>query len=721
MLRGRAKYIPLLIFLSGLLLIVFLQFNSGRSVNKLIDGNTSLLNELETRNELQKLETELVNIESRIRGGVITEDKSDLQVIKEDIGKIQERLRNIRESNKDSVTGLLLSGLEKLVSRKLLFSRQVLDTFTNSGKIAAEKIINASSGKELTDSIFDAVDAVDSSRQVALSKIIQLVDDSGRTAQRRGFILAIVACAFCIVAFWYIVRQSMQQQQLIKILDASEKKVKEAARIKEQFLANMSHEIRTPMNAMLGFTGLLQKTELDKVQKQYAENIHSSGEKLLTVVNDILDLSKIEAGMMRIESAPFRLRALVHSVETMFSQKAAEKKLKLLFSVEENVPDILEGDAVRLTQVMINLLGNAIKFTDTGEVKVAVTLIEQVDDKARLRFIVKDTGIGITEDKQQKIFERFQQAESDTTRRYGGTGLGLSIAKQIIDLQNGNIKVQSEPGRGTEFTFELAYTISGKKIKTNNKDTLPEDLSHFTNDITILIAEDNIMNQQLMKHLMSNWRMNYKIVSNGNEAVEVLTKEKFNLVLMDIQMPELDGYHATELIRGKLKLSVPVIAMTAHAMEGEKEKCISYGMSDYISKPIREQELYNLILHHTGRKNEATNNTGIINLDYLREISKGNKNFEEEMVREFIVQAPEEINTLQNAIQTHNLEMIKQVAHALKSSVSFVGLSSKLDPLLHNIETNAAGSGNIQVIAANFEQLRQLCDGAVKEARAMFA
>ncbi|MBL7762225.1 MAG: response regulator, partial [Chitinophagaceae bacterium] len=250
---------------------------------------------------------------------------------------------------------------------------------------------------------------------------------------------------------------------------------------------------------------------------------------------------------------------------------------------------------------------------------------------------------------------------------------------------------------------------------------LTEDLSHFTNDITILIAEDNIMNQQLMKHLMSNWRMNYKIVSNGNEAVEVLTKEKFNLVLMDIQMPELDGYHATELIRGKLKLSVPVIAMTAHAMEGEKEKCISYGMSDYISKPIREQELYNLILLHTGRKNEATNNTGIINLDYLREISKGNKNFEEEMVREFIVQVPEEINTLQNAIQTHNLEMIKQVAHALKSSVSFVGLSSKLDPLLHNIETNAAGSGNIQVIAANFEQLRQLCDGAVKEARAMFA
>lgn len=721
MLRGRAKYIPLLIFLSGLLLIVFLQFNSGQSINKLIDGNTSLLNELETRNELQKLETELVNIESRIRGGVITEDRSDLQVIKEDIVKIQERLRHIQKNSKDSGTALLLVGLEKLVSRKLLFSRQVLDTFTNNGKYAAEKIINASSGKELTDSIFDAVDDVDSSRQVALSKIIQLVDDSGRTAQRRGFILAIVACAFCIVAFWYIVSQSMQQQRLIKILDASEKKVKEAAHIKEQFLANMSHEIRTPMNAMLGFSGLLQKTELNTVQKQYAENIHSSGEKLLTIVNDILDLSKIEAGMMRIESAPFSLRALMHSVETMFSQKAAEKKLTLLFFVEEKIPDILEGDAVRLTQVIINLLGNAIKFTDTGEVKMTVALIEQVDDKARLRFIVKDTGIGITADKQQKIFERFQQAESDTTRRYGGTGLGLSIAKQIIDLQNGNIEVQSEPGRGTVFTFELAYTVSGKKIKTHNQRVLPDNSSRFINDITILIAEDNIMNQQLMKHLMDNWRLNYKIVSNGSEALEVLAKEKFNLVLMDIQMPELDGYHATELIRGKLKLSVPVIAMTAHAMAGEKEKCMGYGMNDYISKPVREQELYNLILHYTGRKDEATGNNSIINLGYLREISKADKNFEEEMIRQFIVQVPEEINTLQSAIHTRNLELIKQVAHGLKSSVSFVGLSSRVDILLYNIETNAAGSGDIGIISANFEQLRQICDGAIKEAKALLA
>lgn len=721
MLRGRAKYIPLLIFLSGLLLIVFLQFNSGQSINKLIDGNTSLLSELETRNELQKLETELVNIESRIRGGIITQDTSDLMGIKDDIGKVQQRLQYIQKNSKDSGTALLLSGLEKLVYRKLLFSQHVLDTFNKNGKFAAEKIINASSGKELTDSIFDAVDDVDSSRQVSLSKIIQLVDDSGRTAQRRGFILAIVACAFCIVAFWYIVSQSMQQQQLIKILDASEKKVKEAAHIKEQFLANMSHEIRTPMNSMLGFTGLLQKTELDTVQKQYAENIHSSGEKLLTIVNDILDLSKIEAGMMRIESAPFSLRALMHSVETMFSQKAAEKKLILLFSVEEKIPDILEGDAVRLTQVMINLLGNAIKFTDTGEIKLSVTLVEQEGDKARLRFIVKDTGIGITADKQDKIFERFQQAESDTTRRYGGTGLGLSIAKQIIDLQNGNIKVQSEPGHGTAFTFELAYFISGKKIETQNLPMLLQQPAHLSHGATILIAEDNVMNQQLMKHLMDNWKLNYKIVSNGNEAVSVLENEDFDLVLMDIQMPELDGYHATELIRAKLKLSVPVIAMTAHAMAGEKEKCLSYGMNDYISKPVREQELYNLIFNYTGIKNDGIIKPGIINLGYLREISKGDTSFEEEMIRQFIVQVPEEIDTLQNAIRTHNLGLIKQVAHGLKSSVSFVGLSTKLDPLLHTIETNASANGNMQIISTSFEQLQQICDGAVKEAQLLLA
>ncbi|MBS1607434.1 MAG: CHASE3 domain-containing protein, partial [Bacteroidetes bacterium] len=468
MLRGRFKYVALVIFLSGLILIVFLQFNSGRSIDKLIEGNTSLLNELKIQNDLQKLQTEIVTVESQIRGAVITQNRQHLEGIREEIDSINHKLKFIENNIKDKSTSVMLRKLNTLVSRKIVYSQQVIETFLTLGKPAAEKIINANS-QRLSDSLFDVVDDVDSSRQVSLSKIVESVDVSGAAARNRGLILAIVACIFCIVAFWYIVNQSMQQQRLINILDTSEKKVKEAARIKEQFLANMSHEIRTPMNAMLGFTNLLHKTKLGSEQQQYVENIQASGEKLLAIVNDILDLSKIEAGMMRIEPVAFSLRALLHSVQTMFSERVKQKNLSLRFLVNENIPDILEGDSVRLTQVLVNLLSNAVKFTSTGGIYVNVNKTEEVNDSVKLHFSVKDTGIGIAPEKLQTIFERFQQAEADTTRRYGGTGLGLSIAKQIIDLQNGTITVKSEPGKGTEFIFELTYLISKQKTESSAK------------------------------------------------------------------------------------------------------------------------------------------------------------------------------------------------------------------------------------------------------------
>lgn len=524
MLRGRFKYIALVIFLSGLVLIVFLQFNSGLSINQLIAGNTSLLNELKTQNDLQKLQTEIVSVESKMRGMVITQDRTHLEGIRDEIDSINQRLKLIESKVKDTGTSQLLQHLNILVSNKIIFNQQVIDTFNVSGKYAAEKLINANSGKRLTDSIFDVVEDVDSSRQVSLSEIIESVDNSGTAARNRGLVLAVVACVFCIVAFWYIVNQSMQQQRLIHILDASEKRVKEAAHIKEQFLANMSHEIRTPMNAMLGFTNILHKTNLNQGQKQYVENIQASGEKLLAIVNDILDLSKIEAGMMRIEPAPFSLRDLLHSVETMFYDKAKQKKLYLNFVIDENIPDMLEGDAVRLTQVLVNLLSNAVKFTLSGGINVAVKKIAATENNITIQFAIKDSGIGIAKEKQETIFERFQQAEADTTRRYGGTGLGLSIAKQIIDLQNGTIKLNSEPEQGTEFIFELPYIISKETGETTIHESIIRHDKELRYKAKVLIAEDNAMNQQLMKHLMNSWQFDFDIVSNGNEVINAIKK-----------------------------------------------------------------------------------------------------------------------------------------------------------------------------------------------------
>lgn len=717
MLRGRFKYVALVIFLSGLLLIVFLQFNSGRSIDKLIEGNTSLLNELKIQNDLQKLQTEIVTVESQIRGAVITQNRQHLEGIREEIDSINHKLKFIENNIKDKSTSVMLRKLNTLVSRKIVYSQQVIETFLTLGKPAAEKIINANS-QRLSDSLFDVVDDVDSSRQVSLSKIVESVDVSGAAARNRGLILAIVACIFCIVAFWYIVNQSMQQQRLINILDTSEKKVKEAARIKEQFLANMSHEIRTPMNAMLGFTNLLHKTKLGSEQQQYVENIQASGEKLLAIVNDILDLSKIEAGMMRIEPVAFSLRALLHSVQTMFSERVKQKNLSLGVLVNENTPDILEGDSVRLTQVLVNLLSNAVKFTSTGGIYVNVNKTEEVSDSVKLHFSVKDTGIGIAPEKLQTIFERFQQAEADTTRRYGGTGLGLSIAKQIIDLQNGTITVKSEPGKGTEFIFELTYLISKQKTESSAKPVTAHINEIIKDKIRILVAEDNGMNQQLMKHLMNNWKFDFDIVNNGKEALQRLQSNEYDAVLMDIQMPEMDGYTATKVLRNELNLRVPVIAMTAHAMAGEREKCISFGMNDYISKPINEVELYDILLHYTHKNYQPVDKTSsVIDLDYLNELSKGDKNFETEMIRQFIVQVPDEIRSLQSSIKEKNYDGIRSAAHGLKSSVSFVGLSQKLHPVLEQIENHASLGNGLNDIQQNFEQLQTICNQAIAEAK----
>ena len=723
MLKGRFKYVALIIFLSGLILIVFLQFNSGRSIDTLILGNTSLLTELKTQNDLQKLQTEIVTVESKVRGAVITKDRAHLEGIREEIDSINEKLKQIEENVGDTDTDHMLVNLHALVSRKIVYSLRVIDTFNVAGKEAAEKIINETNSKRLTDSIFDMVDDVDSSRQVSLSQIVATVDSSGEAARKRGFILAVVACMFCIAAFWYIVNQSMQQERLIHILDASEKKVKEAARVKEQFLANMSHEIRTPMNAMLGFTNLLQKTTLHPQQREYIENIQASGEKLLAIVNDILDLSKIEAGMMRIEPAPFSLRALLHSIEAMFSEKARQKQLNLQFSVANDIPDMLQGDSVRLTQVLVNLLSNAIKFTAKGGINASVKKLEGDDNGVKLQFSVKDTGIGIAPEKQQTIFERFQQAEADTTRRYGGTGLGLSIAKQIIDLQHGTIRVNSEPGGGTEFIFDLAYQLSNEQVHPDTQFYTEARTHELPISLNVLIAEDNVMNQQLMKHLMSNWKLNFKIVGNGKEALNELQSSSYtyDIVLMDIQMPEMDGYSVTKILRDDLKLQIPVIAMTAHAMAGEKEKCLALGMNDYISKPIREAELYDLILRHTKNINDKAGKPPVvIDLDYLRELSKGNKSFESDMIQQFIVQVPEEISVLEISIEKKNYEAIRAAAHGLKSSVSFVGLSPKLQPLLEQIEKHSsAENGNMQAIRQNFELLQNICSEAIKEAKSL--
>ncbi|MES2395974.1 MAG: response regulator [Bacteroidota bacterium] len=387
----------------------------------------------------------------------------------------------------------------------------------------------------------------------------------------------------------------------------SNKIAEESMKVKEQFMTNMSHEIRTPMNAIVGFTDLLLQTELNIEQKQFIDAIQISGKNLLVIINDILTFSKIKSGKLIFEQINFRLSQVFSSITALLLPNANEKNIHLSSTIDSNIPDHLIGDPLRLNQIILNLVGNAIKFTKQGEVKIKVELVSEIEDILELSFSVSDSGIGISKEKLSEIFEEFSQASSQTTRKYGGTGLGLAIAKQLIEQQGGSISVESEIDKGSKFTFNLKFKKNfNPEFETVKDVSCSVENLEGLKGLKILLVEDNLLNQILAKKILSNWKCRTTVAENGLIAIEKLEKDDFDLIIMDIQMPEMDGNEATKYIRTKFpspKCNTPILAMTAHALAGEEEKCIRAGMNDYISKPFDTNVVYSKIMSMLKKNN----------------------------------------------------------------------------------------------------------------------
>lgn len=490
----------------------------------------------------------------------------------------------------------------------------------------------------------------------------------------------------------YIERKEAEDE-LIK----AKKEAEESVKSKDQFLTNMSHEIRTPMNAILGFTQLILQTKLDDKQQDYANSVKVAAENLLSIINDILDFSKIESGIIEIELSPTNISQTFKNVYDLLGLIAAQKQLKFTYHVDQNIPNALLCDALRLNQILINLVGNAIKFTESGSVKFFAELIEQHGDNYKVRFRVLDTGIGIQSEKQSSIFERFNQVNNEINRKYEGTGLGLSISKNLIELMGGKLGMHSELGVGSEFSFELSL----KKILETDKDPQTSKViaSNIPGKLKILLVEDNQLNQKLAKNVLNNFGFEVVIADNGQIGLDILKSRNFDLILMDLQMPELDGYQTTKIIRKELFLSIPIIAMTAHSIVGEKEKCMEAGMNDFISKPFNQKELHDKISRLAEIQFETINikqatmeEDETINLSYLMELSNGNKSFEYEMISLFRHQVPKEMLTLQRAFDEFEYSRIAETAHKLKSSMDIFNRSDLSLSLQTIIEDARAGN-----------------------------
>lgn len=492
----------------------------------------------------------------------------------------------------------------------------------------------------------------------------------------------------------------------------------QAEKFQEQFLANMSHDIRTPLNGIVGMTNLLSGTNLSSEQEEFIQAIKQSSDTLMVLVNDILDLSKIKAGKLDIECISFNIRELIDRSVFTLKQKAKEKGLQFMTSVEQDIPDQLKGDPHRLSQILMNLIGNSIKFTDKGEINLSVKPDKNGSGKLWIYFSVKDTGMGISEDKLDKVFDSFTQSGSDISRRYGGTGLGLAIVKQLVLLQGGEIGVESQPGTGSNFHFILPYDIpdrgSSKPVEQKSKINQINDgkLSQYR----LLVAEDDLVNRRVIEITLKRAGVRTDIVENGEELIKLLQSDgKYDLILSDIHMPEMDGYQAARYIRQVLKLDIPILAMTATVLKEEKNLCLEAGMNDYISKPFSIDELMEKISFYVKDKKHAdylkekTSDKprfdNLYNLTYLRELDE--PGYVKEILTLFLNSTPETLREIKDDIRERNWKEVQTKAHKLKSPVGMLQINKFLE-VVTMIDYNAKTGGQLETMPELIEKAIQL-------------
>ena len=497
-----------------------------------------------------------------------------------------------------------------------------------------------------------------------------------------------------------------------------------AVKSKQQFLSNMSHEIRTPMNAIIGFTKVLLKTELTTRQKEYLTAIKLSGDALIVLINDILDLAKVDAGKMQFEQVPFKMTTSLSAMLHLFETKIHEKNLKLIREFDSKIPDILVGDPVRLHQIIINLVSNAVKFTNKGKITMSVRLISENDESVRIQFSVSDTGIGIPENKIERVFENFQQASSGTSRLYGGTGLGLAIVKQLVEAQNGTINVRSKVGEGSTFSFELEFLKSGSEI------FIEPQIDEFEGDVKnvrVLVAEDIPLNQLLMKTLLDDFGFECEIAENGRIAVEKLQNKTFSVVLMDLQMPMMNGFEATDYIRNVLHSDIPIIALTADVTTVDLAKCKAVGMNDYIAKPVDERLLYGKIVGAVKKTNsteglkdgESPENQifKYTDLDYLTLRTKSNPELMMEMITLYLDQTPALVSTMKRSTQEKDWKSLYSAVHKLIPSFSIMGINANFENMAKKVQEYASTQQQSDGILDLVMQLEVVCTKACEELR----
>jgi PAS domain S-box-containing protein len=551
----------------------------------------------------------------------------------------------------------------------------------------------------------------------------------------RGNVLGVVCVARDVTEQKRIATELIEAkvfaEQATLIAEEAKSKAEKATRIaedavkaKQQFLSNMSHEIRTPMNAIIGFTKVVLRTDLTAKQNEYLEAIKMSGDALIVLINDILDLAKVDAGKMTFVKTPFKMVSSISAMLHLFETKIQEKNLELVTEYDNRIPEVLVGDPIRLHQIILNLVSNAVKFTNEGKITVSVKLVNENEEKSTIQFSVMDTGIGIAANKIDKVFENFQQASSSTSRIYGGTGLGLAIVKQLVEPQGGTLSVKSTLNTGSTFSFTLPFAKTAMQADPE-ADILEPEMEN--KDIQILVVEDIALNQLLMRTLLEDSGLGCDIADNGKLAIEKLKTKRYDLILMDLQMPEMNGFEATQYIRTTMQSEIPIIALTADVTTVDLEKCKAVGMNDYIAKPVDERILYSKIIGLVRKQviaSEAKEQPGAkepdtklkcIDLDYLTHLTKQNPALIMEMISLYLEQTPPLIQAMKKGLQNKDWQILYAAVHKMIPSFSIMGIGTDYENMAKKVQEYASTQQQSDGIRGFVFKLDEVCTQACAE------
>lgn len=654
-------------------LIIVTQLFTNKSNKTLQDGNIQAVETFKINNRMQEVVNISFDLQSKLTNPTVLNNPDRWQSVSDSVSTLGFRANNLQKSISKLGYENHANEIDSIVKKQVNHSVYILVAAQNENIARRDSLANTLHLLQLGDKVYNSCLNIQKVLEESLEQTLEKNTLQANVLSTYNRVLAIVAIVAILIMAAIIIKRQAEQLKLIEELKAAEAAALKSKNAKNEFVANMSHELRTPLNALIGFGNLLSQTTLDDKQKEYVDVIRSGSYNLLNIVNDVLDLSKIEAGMLKIVNRPFSLVKVLENLEMMFSNTIEEKKLQYEWHADEKIPLNLKGDAERLKQILVNLIGNAIKFTTVGTIQIHVGIL-WVDEQTgmyKIGFTIKDTGAGIPKEKIKTIFERFEQLEHITTRQHGGTGLGLTIVKNLVEKMGGGIFVQSEVGVGSEFSFTCIFEKVAASPVTREENNVPGSLP--LGKCRILAAEDNRANQTLLKHLLGKHEAILTIVDNGQDVINLLKENQYDLVLMDLQMPVMDGYTAIEKIKKEEHFAIPVIAMTAYVLEEEVKRCLEAGFDGYLPKPIEESALLQIISKHTKIDFVKTVDPQQNEFGFLKELVGDDPHALNEIVEEIKEQWSLDKTELEAAVNEKNNIEIKRVLHRVKSTFSPLG------------------------------------------------